>query len=193
MTRFAAFALLMLSFAVAPAVADIIDVGEAEEGNSWSQAFRENGRGQFDMLAVRIYDNSGAFESVSLFSFTSGGATAPGWKTVYENDAVFPTLATASGSAVEALTWKIRFQDPKADPITLDYAAFYKGQIVNTAHIERNYSQAKGKYVWTITNYGTAESPFWNPAVADVVPVPGAVVLAGLALPMVAWVRRRMA
>ena len=158
---------VMCAFVAAPALADLTPIGDFVEGASWTQAFDEGNPsiGPFDLVAVKMTSLGDTFETQTHFNFSNAG-----WALAYENTPPSPTLASASGTSVNYLAWSIKFAGASSNPLVFDYVAFNGNTIANTAH-------AVWGPGWSITNYGTKPSPYWNPTRAEVVPVPAAVLL----------------
>jgi hypothetical protein len=168
----------MLLFS-ATASAGLVPVGDPIEGDSWNQGFNESGIGNFDLVAVRM-SAGGPFQSPTHRNLGSG------WSLLYEDSLPTPSLASASGPGVTSLTWSIHFAGLKTSSLTFDYVAFNGSTIANAAHAVWGPN-------WSITNYGTNPSPYWNPSRPDVIPAPGAALLGLIGLGVVARIRRCLA
>jgi hypothetical protein len=168
------FTIIICVFMSAPAFADFIGIGDPVEGGSWKQAFIESGVGSFDLVAVQMVSAGDTFEH-----WTHSGFNRAGWSTstVYENDLMYPTLATATGSVQTSLTWNIKFAGTKSNPLVFDFVAFHGDTLKETARATWSGSG------WS---FATTGNFLWRPTKADllapVVPVPGAVLLGLLGL-----------
>ena len=147
------------------AFADISADGDPVEGNSWSQGFNESGVGLFDLVAVKMVSPApDSFQSLTHRNLPSG------WSVVYETPGgAYPTLATATGPARTNMTWTIVFAGSSSNPLAFDFVAFNGNTLLESAH-------AVWGPGWRIT------AGNWNPTRAELVPVPGAVLLGILGL-----------
>lgn len=173
-----AFAVVGVAVLSVSAWADLVPIGDPQEGDSWTQGFIESGIGQFDLVAVKM-SAGGPFQSPTHFSFSHSE-----WCLLYEDSLPYPSLASASGPGVTSLTWGVRFFGSSLNSLTFDYVAFNGETIANAAH-------AVWGPGWGITNYGTNPSPYWNPDRNEVIPAPAAVALGVIGLGTIVWVRRR--
>jgi len=175
MKKYLFFTVIMI-FSASAAFGNITPIGGPVEGNSWSQRFAESGVGLFDLVAVRMTSAGDTFESATHVNFS-----VLGWATIYENDPLIPTLATAAGPAITYLEWDINFAGAKSDPLVFDFVAFNGTTLLESAIASWSGSS------WTFT------TGCWNPTRADVIPAPGAVLLGSLGVGLVGWLRRRRA
>jgi len=171
-----AAALLM----AAPAMADLVAVGEPVEGDSWCQAFQESGVGTFDLVAVQMYSADDAFLSPTHRSFNRGS-----WATRGE-DGPPVTAAWADGPGTTNMTWSICFDETSSEPLTFDFVAFGGETLLESARAAWSGSG------WDIR---VGHSDPWQPTRAEVeaIPAPGAIVLGLIGLGAIGmWARKRL-
>jgi len=172
LTIFAALTVLIITNS---ALANLTSIGGPVEGASWSQGFNESDVGNFDLVAVRMVSAGDSFEHPAHSSLLSD------WSILYENDPTYPTLASASGTSLTSMTWNINFAGSSSDPLTFDFVAFNGDTLLESARAVWNGSG------WNITA-GT-----WEPERSELIPIPapGAILLGGIGVAVVGWLRRR--
>ena len=166
----AVFAVLLVI--AAPGGATLISVGEIVVGNSWSQGFNETGVGNFDLVAVEMLSAGDSFETPAHSGFSDGS-----WALLYEDTPPTPTLASASGTATNNLTWSINFTGDSSNPLIFNFVAFNGESLLECANAVWNGGG------WSITA-GT-----WNPSRSDVLPEPATICL--LAFGAIAILRKK--
>lgn len=156
---------LTILLAANAALADLMAIGDPVEGGSWSQGFIESGVGSFDLVAVQMFSAGDSFETPTHSAFTVGS-----WSTIYEAPGGFPTLASATGPATTSLTWNIQFEGTSSNPLIFDFVAFGGETLRESA-----------RATWSGSGWSFVGGP-WTPTRAEVVPIPGAVLLGILGL-----------
>ncbi len=169
---------LALVFVLAsPAMANIT-FSDLVEGNSWTITGYTSGIGSFDLEAARMVSMGDAFESPAVDGFRDA-ANVPiaGWALVLDN----PTLVSFAGPAVTYLKKDIHFAGDASDPLTYDWVVFSG----NTRIFE-----VRASWSGTSWSYNT-QGQYWQPARADVIPAPGAILLGAIGVGLVGWLKRR--
>jgi len=169
---------IALTFALAsPAMANPTMIGGPYTGGSWW--ITAGASGPYDLWAVRI---SPGYEAVETFRVGPAlSTTATGWSMVLDT----PLLASMSGPA-GSIGLNIYFAGG-APPALLEIDhALFNGE---TKVIETHWVLANG----SIYNQGGSWrfSNDWNPTRADVIPAPGAILLGGIGVGLVGWLKRR--
>lgn len=167
-------ALLLLT--AGSAFADLTPTGDPAEGGSWAQRFQESGVGNFDLVAVRMTTAGDTFESQVHDNFTDSS-----WLPLWQNDPTVPTIASASGNAVNWMQWDIKFAGDTSNGFAFDFMAYSGETCVDYAH-------AVWSGGWSITTY----APEYGPLRGTVVPVPAALVLGAIGLGLAGWIKRRV-
>ncbi len=154
-----------------PAVADLSSVGDAVEGDSWTQVFDHWWPGkQFDLTAIRMMSSGDTFESIAVSSINKAG-----WAVLYETPGDgAPTLASFGGTTISGnypgVRFTAHFAGNKSNSLVFDIASFDGNTLVGVDKASWNGSK------WSFAA-GT-----WSPTRAEVVPVPAAVLLGFLGL-----------
>ena len=171
-------AILMLSIgsiAFLPALSTAIPlpIGDPIPGNSWAQAFIENGVGPFDKMEAFMI-SGGPFEANGFESFSAGG-----WNGLLIN----PNYILATGPAVTDNTFNIQFFGSSGTPLTFDFFAYNDSILLDRAHAVWNGGG------WAITPLSKdPNDPNYD---RTPVPEPGILILLGIAMVSVAAARRK--
>jgi len=153
-------------------------VGDPIVGLSWKQWWAGL-PGETDLIAHRLASAGDTFESPGYSSFTQ-----PGWHMVLDT----PTLVSASGPPVTTIGFYVHFPGNPgdynvADPLIVDGALFRGDTLIYTTRNTWNGSS------WSYQ----PNAEYWTPTRADVIPAPGAILLGGIGVALVGWLRRRRA
>ena len=140
--------------------------GDAVEGNSWS--FQVDAGGiTLDLIAAKIASEGDVFEKPA-----GRDISVAGWSAVLDT----PTLASWSGPTTNYISGHIYLENDLDKDVTIDFALFYGDTLVWTSREITVDGVSVG--------YEPA-SQYWLPTRAEVVPVPGAVLLGILGLSVV--------
>jgi len=162
------FIAVMCAFMSTPALADLTPIGEPIIGGSWQHAVSVSGTNTYDLLAAKMATTGDEFESPW---FSNIGAA--GWSVILGS----PQLSSFGGTQrAGGWTFNIHFDGELSDPFTFDFAGFRDGQSDPYRFSRWEWSGSS----WNV--YATNNSPYWIPTRAEVVPVPGAVLLGMLGL-----------
>ena len=166
----------MCAFVAAPALADLVPIGEPVEGGSWEQRFYED-LGTYNMVAVKMITSLDSFEH-TLIKASLSNFDNTGWSLLYENGPKYPTIASAQGPLAGNgpiqgwLYFDIQFAGSKSgNPLTFEFAS-YKNSVLNSA---ATCTWTPGS--WAIINYGASPPSSFSLKYYEVVPVPAAVLL----------------
>jgi len=143
----------------------------SSHATGWSQAFQENGVGNFDWM--EIYWISGSKFDTPAFSNFSDTT----WILSYGNDA----YAVATGDPLADLTFNIGFVGASSDPLSFDFLAWNGNGLADAAHADWNGSG------WSITG---CDPTGYNPPSASV-PEPATALLLGSGLLSLACAGRK--
>jgi hypothetical protein len=166
---------MKMSILLCASVIAIVTSGNAVA--DFSQYVGWYGVGDFDLIAVKITTSP----SGASFKHTTFVNLQPDtWATVYENDALHPTIATATGTAaLSTLYFDLQFAGDLVNGLAYD-AVVMLGE--NTVWREWEGWNGSG---WSYGRYYN-DSEGWNPTrselVSAAVPVPAAVILGFLGL-----------
>lgn len=171
------FVAVVCAFMSVPSRADITMEGPFI-GNSWTITCFAGGT--YDLWAVRI---SPGYEAIETFDVGAPALQNGGWSTVLDT----PLLASIAGPA-GSLSGSVQFAGG-APPALLEIDhALFNGQ---TKVIETHWVLANGSIYNSGGNWWHSND--WNPTRAEVVPVPGAVLLGMLGLSVVGVKLRKFA
>lgn len=148
-------------------------------GGTWGQTFVYSAMTAVDRVAVSVARGD-PLDGGALRAFDPGEA---GWVMLYEFPVDTPTLAAASGLAVDTLGLEIWFQSFQPEPLVLNFNAYAPGSDLPFEELQATFDGA----FWSI------ETGDWNVDWGDIVPVPapGAVALGSIGLGLTHWLRRR--
>jgi hypothetical protein len=171
MKKFLMICVVVLMIAAAPAVANMTFEGSGDGDSWWIQV--NAGLPPFDLVAAKIASAGDVFESPDARNFSK-----PGWGMILDG----PTLASFAGPSTGSLLWKTYFVNDLDKDVTIDWAVFSGQNRIFTSR----YIITNGQ----LTGY-EPYSQYWLPTRADVIPAPGAILLGGIGVGLVGWLRRR--
>jgi len=185
MMRKIIFITIMCAFVAIPAMAEMTLPAEPPTmtgpylGGSWW--INATAPGPYDLYAVRISPPSvgvDTFESPALRNVSNGS-----WSMVLDG----PSLASMAGPP-DSLTWSVYFAGATPPPLLEIDHVFFLGEtrLYGTHWVLVNGSIYNSGGSWRF-------SDDWSPTRAEVVPVPGAVLLGILGLGAAGWKLRRFA
>lgn len=137
-------AALFLCLSSGSAMAALHLVGSPHVTHSWTQAFLEDGV-TFDQVQF-LMTSGGPFEAPAETGFSDGS-----WAESCDNT----VLASATGNALNSMTWTVNFQGASSSPLSFYFQALSAGVVVQTAFVSWDGSS------WHIDNAVPA-SPSWN-------------------------------
>jgi len=172
---------LLSNMAVANFDDDYIDItmtfGDPVDEGSWYLPVSASGIGFFDLVAGKIASAGDTYESPAARNFSKSG-----WHMVTDS----LTLGSFSGPSANSLSWRMYFANDNDKNVTIDWAIFSGQTRVWTSR----YTIVNGSSSFPPSMY-EPRSQYWLPTRADVVPAPGAILLGGIGVGLVGWLRRR--
>ena len=161
-----------------PVLANPTMIGGPYIGNTWS--ITATAPGPYDLWAVRISPVSVGVDTFKVGDPALQTATA-GWSTVLET----PLLVSIAGPT-SPINLNIFFAgDAPPALLEIDHALFNGQKKVIETHwvlVDGHYNNPGGSWF---------RSTSWSPTRADVIPAPGAILLGGIGVVLVGWLRRR--
>jgi hypothetical protein len=151
--------------------------GDVLEGNSWSLKVVASGI-TYDLAAGKIASLGDTYESPAARNFSNAG-----WDMVIDK----ATLGSWSGPTTSSMSWRMYFANDLDKDVTIDWALF-NGE---TRTWTSRYTISGG--VLPMPQGYEPRSQYWLPTRAEVVPVPGAVLLGIIGLGAVGVKLRRYA
>jgi len=155
---------------------DFGPVGDPIVGGSWKQWWAGL-PGETDLIAHKIASAGDVFETPGYSSINQAG-----WNMVID----LPTLVSMSGPAVTTIGFYVNFPGnpgdfTPADPLILDGVLFSGDTLIYTTRNTWNGSS------WSYQ----PNAGYWTPTRADLIPAPGAILLGGIGIGLVGWLKRR--
>ena len=139
-----------------------VAVGDTLEGNSWGQAFVENGVGTFDKMEILWLANSD-FETPAFKNFSSAAWTNLNLSSLY---------AIASGPDISELYFDIWFNG-ETQAASFLFRSSHEGVVIDFAQATKAVGGG-----WVFITPTTA----WDTAYSAVMPEPGTMLLLGFGL-----------
>lgn len=148
---------------------DLVFVGDPVPEGSWSSAGYTAGIGSFDLEAAKMVSPGDAFESPWANGFRNASdVPIAGWGVVLHD----PTLMSWAGPSVTYLEKDMHFAGALTDPLTFDFVVFSGDTLIYDARAS-----------WSGSSWAVEKNKhYWTPTRAEVVPIPGAVLLGMLGL-----------